>query len=399
MSELRVEAGKTVVVKGPASISLVEGRANILGYPMNPKRPVVVKSWRARPVYVEEDSLFKYTCGEGGEIEVVEGDTVPHEWRETVSEISQLGKVTVSVYGSIDSGKTSLATLTANLLAASSEAAYLDLDIGQSSICPPTTIGYVYLKRPVPEISTLRAEEGEAVGYTSPAPLVARHVEACKKLLKKLYERRGEVSVVADLDGWVSGGAAVSHKIMLMEVVKPTHILSIGGVPGEIREFCEERGVEIRELPQPPIVRRREPEARKRLREMSYERFLRRSAVRRLQASWVELESIGGDKNPRTVFEKAVQLASSYLEEQGLIVDVEKSKILEELARKRVGILSYVYGLDDGFRGIGLLMALNLRKNYLKIYTPFQEQIKRLSVGSIILSASGEELYSTPPKV
>jgi len=116
LSELRVEAGKTVVVKGPASIALVEGRANILGYPMNPKRPVVVKSWRARPVYVEENSLFKYTCGEGGGVEVVDGDTVPPEWREAVSEITQLGKVTVSVYGSIDSGKTSLATLAANWL-------------------------------------------------------------------------------------------------------------------------------------------------------------------------------------------------------------------------------------------------------------------------------------------
>ena len=397
MSELRVEAGKTVVVKGPASIALVEGRANILGYPMNPKRPVVVKSWRARPVYVEENSLFKYTCGEGGGVEVVDGDTVPPEWREAVSEITQLGKVTVSVYGSIDSGKTSLATLAANYLAAGSEAAYLDLDIGQSSVCPPTTIGYVYLRRPVPEISALRAEEGEAVGYTSPAPLVARHVEACRRLLERMRERRGEVSVVADLDGWVSGGAAVSHKLMLMETVKPTHILSIGEVPGEVRRFSEENGVELKELPQPPIVRRREPEARKRLREMSYERFLRRSAVRRLQASWVELESIGGERRPRTVFEKAVGLASSYLEEQGLIADAEGPKLLEELARKRVGILSYVYGLDGRFRAIGLLMALNLQKNYLKIYTPFQEQIKRLVVGSIVLSASGEELYSTPP--
>jgi len=215
--------------------------------------------------------------------------------------------------------------------------------------------------------------------------------------LERMRERRGGGSVVADLDGWVSGGAAVSHKLMLMETVKPTHILSIGEVPGEVRRFSEENGVELKELPQPPIVRRREPEARKRLREMSYERFLRRSAVRRLQASWVELESIGGERRPRTVFEKAVGLASSYLEEQGLIADAEGPKLLEELARKRVGILSYVYGLDGRFRAIGLLMALNLQKNYLKIYTPFQEQIKRLVVGSIVLSASGEELYSTPP--
>ena len=398
MERVEVEAGKTLVVNGPASISLIEGKASILGYNMSPKRLIVVRSWRSRPVYVEEDSTFECTCGEGGGLEVIEGDTVPMEWRKAVLEIGKSEKrAVVSVYGSADSGKTSLATLAANTLASSSGAIYLDLDVGQSSICPPTTIGYVFLKRAVPDVSVLRAEDGEVVGYTSPTPLASKHVEATRRLLRRAVKRRGETHVISDFDGWASGEGAVSHKLMLLDILKSTHLLSIGALPNGLREFCEENGVEFRELPPPLKVRKREPGARKRLREMCYERFLRKSTVRRLQASWVELRDIGGEERPRQVLDRALKLAAAYIEESGLVVDAEGPELLEELAKERVGVLSYVYGLDDRFAGIGLLMALNPSKNYLKIYTPFQAQIKRLVVGSIILSASGEELYSTPP--
>lgn len=399
MARIRLEAGKTLIVNGPASISLLEGRASILGYPMVQRRMVVVRSWRSRPVYVEEEAVFEYTCGEGGGVEVVEGDTVPSEWREVVSEVSEsCGRVVVSVYGAADSGKTSLATLAANTSASRGGAIYLDLDIGQSSICPPTTVGYVFMKRPVPDISSLRAEDGEAVGYTSPTPLMSLHVEAARKLLERACEARKGAQIVSDLDGWASGEGAVRHKLELLQALGTTHLLSIGGLPDELKAFCEERDVWFRELPPPVRVRRRELDARKRLREMCYERFLRRSAVRRLQASWVELENVWGERRPREVLDQALKLAESYLEERGLIADAEGPELLEEIAKRRVGILSYVYGLDGRFKSIGLLMALNLSKNYLKIYTPFQDQIKRLVVGSIVLSTMGEELYKVQPR-
>ena len=56
--------------------------------------------------------------------------------------------------------------------------------------------------------------------------------------------------------------------------------------------------------------------------------------------------------------------------------------------------MSYLYDLDDVFVGIGLLLGFNPEKNYLKILTPYTKQIKRILVGSILLSIEGEEVYT-----
>ncbi len=390
-----MDAGKTVLVYGPASISLVEGEAEILGYPMRVKRPVVVKSWRSRPVHVLRSSVFEFTSGEGGGMEVVEGDTVPSEWRSVAEELKDREGLVAAVYGAADSGKTSLATLLTNYIVAEGMVAFMDFDVGQSSICPPTTIGLVSLRRPVPDVSTLRAERSEAVGYTSPSPVIPRHIEAAERLIT--HARGSSEKIVADMDGWVAGEGAARHKVLLLKALGASVMLSIGDVLGEVRSFCDENGVELRVLPPPAKVRKREHTARKRLREMAYERFLRNSIVRKIQASWVRLESTWEERRPHHILASLISMASKYLEESGKISEYNDHRVLDELGKERRGFLSYVYDMNNRFSGIGLLLSLNLQKNYLRIYTPFQGQMSRIVVGSIILSFKGEELQSIPP--
>jgi len=56
MPRLEVKAGSTVILYGPASATLISGKASILDHQLKPKKRVVVKSWRSRPIYAEEDS-------------------------------------------------------------------------------------------------------------------------------------------------------------------------------------------------------------------------------------------------------------------------------------------------------------------------------------------------------
>ena len=111
-----LKSGKTLIVNGPASIKLLEGKASILGCPLPQKKQIVIKSWRSRPVYAYEDSKIEYTFGEGGSIEEVDGNTIPEEWLKTAEEIAELDRSTVMFMGGSDSGKTSLATLGANII-------------------------------------------------------------------------------------------------------------------------------------------------------------------------------------------------------------------------------------------------------------------------------------------
>ena len=395
MARIELRKGHTLILHGPASAILVEGKASVLGCPLSSRRRLVVKSWRSRPIYAEEDSVIEFAFGEGGGYEVVEGDTIPPEWRSLADKISAKPSK-LCVYGGVDSGKTSLATLMANSIAKSlGSAIYLDLDLGQSSICPPTTIGCVSLRAPIPDISHLRMEFGEVVGYTSPAPLVEKHLEAVEKVAKRIAERYPGVGACADLDGWVSGRQALRHKQALLDILKPDHLAAIGDLPEEIRSRCEELGIDYELLPPPRSVRERERQARKRLREIAYERFLRKVVVRKIPISWVKLKSITGFEDPGKIKKHVWKIIQGYSEESGEVFDDEK-EALEELARKGVGLLCYLRDASGEFLGIGLLTSLDFGKNYLRITTPYAGQIGELILGAVLLSIDGEEVYSNP---
>ncbi|MEM1583568.1 MAG: Clp1/GlmU family protein [Nitrososphaerota archaeon] len=393
----QLRAEKTLVVNGPASIKLLEGKASILGCILPAKKQIVVKNWRSRPVYAIEDSIIEYTFGEGGSIEEVDGNTIPDQWSKAVQEISESDYSIVMFMGSSDSGKTSLATLGANtFLNAKKTCVYVDLDVGQSSICPPTTIGYVYLKNPLPDISYVKAETMEAVGYTSPMPVMAKHIESSQKLHSSLSSKYVVQNLVIDVDGWINGEGAINHKKELMKVFKPTHLLIIGDTNREIEDICKEFSIDVRRLPPPIMVRKRSLEARKKLREMMYEKFLRKSVTRTIPISWLELKYVTGENRIHRIASMINKLITAFAEDKGVVIE----EGLEELCRTyRAGILCHLYDVNYTFTGIGLLTMFSLKKNLLKIYTPFQSQIKQLVLTSLIITAEGSELFSTSPQV
>ena len=394
MPQIELKKGSTLILHGPASAILVEGKASILGCPLSSRRKLVIKSWRSRPIHAEENSIIEYTYGGEGGMEVIDGDTIPREWKNFVEKIAEK-KVCISVYGGIDSGKTGLATYILNSLVKKFKfAIYLDLDLGQSNICPPTTIGHVSLKFPIPDVSYLRMEAGEVVGYTSPAPVVQKHIDAAKALLNQLKAENSEASISADFDGWVLGEAAISHKRELLRILRPDYLASIGEVPAKLKEACEDLDITYEELPPPFNVRKREQAARKKLREISYNRFLRKASLRKLPITWINPRTLNGLEDGRKISAYIEKIVNGFLEKEDLILKSRGTEALEELSKKGAGLLSYVYDMSDKFAGIGLLMGFDVKKNYLKILTPYSGQIKKLIIGLVMLSTEGEELYA-----
>jgi len=396
MSKVKVSKGNTLLLHGPASAILIEGKASVLGCPLSSRRRLIVKSWRSRPIYAEEDSVIDVAYGEGGGFEIVEGDTIPSEWRSFAEKASERPSC-VCVYGGVDSGKTSLATLIANnIVRRNGSAIYLDLDLGQSNICPPTTVGYTILRMPCPDISYHRMEFGEIVGYTSPTPIVEKHIEAVRKLMSHISEKYPGIGVSADFDGWTSGIQALKHKEILLSILRPSILAAIGDMPDELRESCEKLGIEYEILPPPRSVRKRPQEARKRLREIAYERFLRKAIVRKMPISWVRIRTTTGLEGPERIMKHIQDLLLRYSEYSGEILD-ETIDVLEELAKKKIGVLSYLRDPNGAFSGIGLLTSFDPRRNYFRILTPYDAQIGELIIGTILLSVEGEEVYAESP--
>lgn len=397
MPTYNLKSGKTLIVNGPASLRLIEGKASILEYPLSLKKQIVVKSWRSRPVYAHEDSVIEYTFGEGGSIEEVDGNTVPEKWIETINEVAESDKSILMFIGPPDSGKTSLATLALNIfLKTKMQCVFIDLDVGQSNICPPTTMGYTVLRNPIPDISYARAEYIEAFGYTSPTPLVSRHLECAKRLFNNLLNRYSPQKLIIDVDGWINGEGAINHKKELVRIFKPDYLIIIGDACQELGEHLKEHTVQFRELPPPFIVRKRSLEARKKLREMMYEKFLRKSIIRSIPISWVELRYITGESRVYKIASIIDRLINSFSEDKGVVLE----EGLEELCKTyKAGILCYLYDANYNFSGIGLMTLFNPRKNIMKIYTPFQSQIKQVILSSLIISVEGSEIFSIPPPI
>jgi len=392
-----LKSGKTLIVNGPASLRLLEGKASILEYPLPPKKQVVVKSWRSRPVYAHEDSVIEYTFGEGGSIEEVDGNTVPEGWIKIINEVAESDKSILMFIGPPDSGKTSLATLALNIfLKRKMQCIFIDLDVGQSNICPPTTMGYTVLRNPIPDISQARAEYMEAFGYTSPTPLVSRHLECAKRLFNNLLNKYSPQKLVIDVDGWLHGEGAITHKKELVQIFNPDYLIIVGETCQEIGEHLKHHTLEVRELPPPLMVRKRSLEARKKLREMMYEKFLRKSIIRSIPISWVELRYITGENRSYKIASIIDKLINSFSEDKGIVLE----EGLEEICKTyKAGILCYLYDINYNFSGIGLLTLFNPRKNLMKIYTPFQSQIKQVTISSLIISVEGSEIFSIPPPI
>ena len=107
---------------------------------------------------------------------------------------------------------------------------FVDADVGQSQIGPPTTIG---LKVFAPNDSTVSLEEIEGfpdalyfVGWTSPE----RHLLQCvagTRLMVDAALKTGADFIVVDTTGYIEGDTAVVLKQHKIELVKPTHLICL----------------------------------------------------------------------------------------------------------------------------------------------------------------------------
>ncbi|HSQ53468.1 MAG TPA: hypothetical protein VLM82_03395, partial [Acidobacteriota bacterium] len=102
-----VVEGKTLMVDGPASVSLISGRVTVLGAPLHVEEKVVVREGKRLPLFVKKQGTLEWMLGEGASVTEIDNGTVPSSWEDAAKEILSLNKpVTVMVLGGMDSGKT-----------------------------------------------------------------------------------------------------------------------------------------------------------------------------------------------------------------------------------------------------------------------------------------------------
>jgi polynucleotide 5'-hydroxyl-kinase GRC3/NOL9 len=305
-----VVAKRTLLVNGPASISLVSGKAETLGAPLSVGETIVVRNGKQAALYVEEKAAFDIAHAKDSIVEEVDGDTIPISWKKMVERTLGLEKPTVvMIMGDVDSGKTSLCTFLANkALSLNLSVGVIDADLGQSDVGPPTTVGLAYIHKPVKDLFHVKADDVCFVGFTSPGGAEERVVRCIVDFKNKALRRNSDFLVI-NTDGWIEGEGAVHYKVMLAEKVVPNMVVGLEQENELTPIFSKLKKTPFLIVEPSTAVRKRDREKRKALRELSYKKYLRNAKVETFPLNWIKIEGI--HSSPRLLNTSSIFFSSS----------------------------------------------------------------------------------------
>jgi polynucleotide 5'-hydroxyl-kinase GRC3/NOL9 len=414
-----VEAGRTLLVDGPTSVMLLAGDVEILGAKLRIGSKVIIRKSKRVPFYALTKAEFDVLAGEKDSANVAEGNSVPESWQAAVkTALATESKPTViMVVGAIDVGKTSFCAYLGNMaLRKKLRVTFVDADLGQSDLGPPSTIGYSQITRAIRDPFEIEAEDIRFIGMTSPSGALSKVISGITRMTEKALKLGAEL-VIVNTDGWIEGEDAVRYKLGLVKRIKPNLLIGIqeqseltfllGALP-EIPSIAVESS---------PAVRKRDREERKLLRELGYKKYLKGATVQSFPLNWVKVSGVpfgSGTPPSRSRMDKVIEQIGTtplYCEETPNTVfialsreqwaDEEIAKTLEGTLNREVkivwegdekGLLVAVNDKNDCFLGIGIIEEMDYERRVLKVYTNVKKGITSIDVGQIKLDKSGKEL-------
>ncbi len=355
-----VEPNKSLLIDGPASVRLREGKVEVFGYPIKLDRKVIVRKNKRLPFFALEKSVLDVSLGANASIEEMEGTSIPESWNRPLEAAQAIQKrpVIILVLGQPDCGKSSLCTYLVNkLVDGKNKVAVLDADLGQSDIGPSATITYAMATRKVTQLYNLRLENAFFVGTTSAVTAIARTVEAINAMKIEILQRQPDY-VIVNTDGWIVDETAVRYKTNVTKALDPDVIVGVQ-IQTELANLVSALEKPVIIVEPSPALSQRTPEKRRLLREMTYNRYLRHSKLQCLPISQMTVEPRGA---------------------------IPKTQEAEK------GVLVGLYARRNKFLGIGVLRKINPVRKVLKVQTPVAAKPARLVIGKITLDLKNQEV-------
>ncbi len=361
-----VERDKTLLVDGPASVTVLSGNVEVFGLRVRKDYRIVIREGRRLPFFAGETASLNISVGENASVKEVDGDTVPTSWAESSDRLMQFQKrpVVVMVIGKTDSGKTSFCTYLVNrLFSPKQRVAVLDGDLGQSEIGPPCTVGYAFVSEPLTEMYNLKLRNAFFVGFTSPNGALDKMLEGMISMKSEILDESRDF-VIINTDGWVEGEEAVKYKVKLAEKLEPDVVLFIQQ-KDELKPLLTALKKFVTIMAESPqAAKQRDTAKRKNLRDLSYAKYLMGAKVKSLPLNYLKIE---GENT----------MSNRLNEEKGLLL-----------------------GLHDNqrrFLGIGVLVKVDLARKTLKVLTSVSEKPAIITLGKVTLDENLRETTIVSP--
>ena len=361
---IRAEAGKTLVVVGPASYQLIEGEANVLGTPLDSSRNTVTRGKQA-PIEIRSSSSFRISLGGDGSVEELDGSTIPLSWREAGSALAEIGEGTVIVIGGADTGKTTLCTFLSNfLILENRQVAVVDADIGQTDLGPPTTMAAGDVAASVVNLSQVEPSERLFIGLTSPGHAKAKVIRSIMRLVES-HTKPGKM-VIVNTDGWITGNEAVLYKLQMLDELHPDITLGIGG--NEISPILQAGNRATLLVGSPDTIKERTRVDRRELRSLGYQKYLAGASLRTFHVNGVKLRYC--------------------ITPNDLDLDRVPRSQLGNLKDTIVGFLD----ANDFLQEIGILKDIVHSTRIIRVWSRIERPPNKIEIGDVKLNNDGREL-------
>lgn len=388
----QVEKGKTLLVDGPASVTVTSGKVEVFGFQARNNSRILIREGKRLPFAVEETASFSISLGNTGGAEEVAESTIPPSWIEAFSTVRSLQKkpTVVMVIGGIDSGKTSFCTYIINrLISEKCAVSILDEDMGQSDIGPPCTIAYTNVTKPITDLFNLEGENTFFVGATSPSEAADMTVEGTSLLIAEILGRCTMDFVIVNTDGWAEGEGAVEFKSRLASAVKPDVIFCLqpkDEVPSLCAAFGDALG-EFREerAESPAAVRQRNREKRRSLRELGYAKYLGNAKVKSFSLKRLKVKEFCGTSSSNS------NLKAEVAEKP------KKSATFRQCEEK--GLLIGLLNNQNKFLGIGITQGVDYTRQMLKVRTSVSAEPSCIVLGKVRLDENLHEISTSAGKL
>ena len=287
----------------------------------------------------------------------------PDTWPQLFAKIAA-SPGCVFILGAPDTGKSTLAHfLCSQSIQQGLKTAYIDGDLGQSVISPPTTVGMTLPTEPPPHLETAGWDYLYFIGALSPANHLLPTAVGVERLRQKAVEA-GAQMVVVDTSGLVAGELGFELKFYKIELLNPQHIVAIqkkDEVEHILKGVRGRKAMEVHCLAPSHGVQGRSPEIRRAYRQRRFAEYFSGSSLRSISLDEVQLICPG-------------------------LPLITPEKIAKRFHGTVLGLIDEEYLT----RGLGILSGLDLERNEVAFATPLADLrgIRYLHLGHITIDIS-----------
>ncbi|MBI1746002.1 MAG: hypothetical protein HYR55_05355 [Acidobacteria bacterium] len=341
-------------------------------------------------------------------------------WEDEFPKLDSGPGTVIMVIGGPDTGKTTFVNfLVSKFVETGRKVAYIDADIGQSTLGPPATIGLaVYetpeqLNQPQPSINLQFVGSINPVGFLVPILLGVR----C--LLDRALAL-GAQAIVMDTTGLVRGAAAQELKQRKIDITQPNHVVALqksAELEPILAPYRFSQRILFHRLEAPLEIKQKSVEFRRNYREGKFRQYFANASTLEIPlrdvglcGTWIQKgRRLNGDETRYLAKILAVDVLYGEYEFDCIYAVTNGTHSTRELYRVRNHFGSSNLKLvtaesldnkllslnaDDKLLALGLLQRIDFQDMKMRVLTPLKnlERIQRLNLGALRLKPTGKEL-------